>query len=228
MLKFLKERLFDMRLLFDYYFPGLPGSVVEFPETEYTKAGFPVGFREKVKELIEVNPDRLENFLMTSNFGKVRDKAGRQGDVQAWIAGCLDLYTEILRNLKERAGGNAFDNRNTAYSGSKDDGRLNREIPRFSSDQQAVAYLRNWNTPSGRIRQPVLAASPLGDPIIPIHSTKYFGALTEINGTSDLYVHLYIDRISAGFNAQEMSELLQILYRWIVRGDRPEPGEFEI
>jgi pimeloyl-ACP methyl ester carboxylesterase len=42
-LRFFKERVFDMRLQFDYTFPGLPGSVLEFPDGERTLANYARG-----------------------------------------------------------------------------------------------------------------------------------------------------------------------------------------
>jgi hypothetical protein len=210
-LELCKQRMFDLRLLFDYYFPeGLPGSVVDFPEG----VGF-LKFREIAARVVAENPERAEQLL----------RMFRLQDTQELVY-CVALYSSILQDLYlNRAGGNAFDNTNTVYSGSDDDGRLNREIPRYTSDPRAVEYLRRWTTPTCRISDPVLALNPLGDPIVPIHSTPYYAQACERAGATHLFVQMWMDQASPVADQEKFRYAFQALTRWIKDGVRPEPGD---
>lgn len=209
-LKWLKERVFDMRLLFDHFFPGLPGSVVKFPDGVNTY----VKVREKVAEIAAKQPDRVAVFCRTVNIKRVDE-----------LPNVIAFYSEVLRELMERAGANAFDNRNTIYTGSDDDLKLNREIPRYSADAAAAKYLREWSTPTGRIKKPFLTINKLVDDIVPVENAKYYEQLTQIVGASELYVQMYNARVERpSITGPEIKAGLVLLTKWIKEGVRPTPG----
>ncbi len=210
-LEFFKERAFDMRLLFDYYFPGIPGSVVEFPDGEATFANASA----KAKELIDRDPKKAKMFAELVDLSS--SKA---------IPGVIAFWTEILREMTERTGGNAFDNMDTIYSGTEDDGKLNKEIARFAADPKAAEYLRQWVTMTGEISDPVLAIHTLVDDLIPPNFANRYSQLTIRAGTSDLYVQSWVDRTGhCAFNVEETTEALRQLVDWIKTGQRPEPAD---
>lgn len=212
-LEFVKRRIFDLRLLFDYYIPGLPGSVVEFPPG-LTHAGI----MEQAKGLMKQKPE--ETKLLLRMF-KIRNEDG--------LARCLATYTLILQDLyQNRAKGNAFDNRNTVYFGSDDDARLNRAIRRFKSDPKAVEYMRQWSTPTGRISDPVLALNPIGDPVVPIESASYYAEATGRAGTSHLFALIWVEAPWAIYQVEQVKRALELLTDWITLKKRPEPGELKV
>ena len=210
-LDFFKERVFDMRLLFDYFFPGMPGSVVEFPDGVQT---FPKA-SAKAKELIEKDPEKAKMFAKLTNLSSPEA-----------IPGVIAFWSEILRELTERTGGNSFDNMDTIYSGTENDGKLNKEIPRHAADPESVLYLREWVTMTGEISDPVLAVHTLVDDLIPPPIANEYGQLTMIAGTSDLYVQSWVDRQGhCTFNEAETTEALRQLVDWIKTGKRPTPAD---
>jgi hypothetical protein len=206
----LRERVFDMRLLFDYFFPpGLPGSVVDFSA--------PVGARENIPRLVAAHPDRLEWFLRRYNLRDV-DQLTRT----------LGFYTEILRELNvERGLGNAFDNTNVIYTGSDDDGTLNREIPRFTAEPPAREYLKRWATLTGAISDPVLVVNALHDPIVDPVTMQYYHDVTQLRGTAHLYVQMWVDQDRSNYSLAHARTAFALLLDWIRTGDRPRPGELE-
>jgi hypothetical protein len=213
-LKWLKERVFDLRLQFDYFFPGLPGSAVKFPEGANTYAKV----REKVAEIAAKQPDRVAAFCRMANVKRAEE-----------LPNVIAFYSEVLRELMERTGGNAFDNRNTIYTGSDDDLKLNREIPRYSADAAAVKYLREWSTPTGRIKKPFLTINKLVDDIVPVENAKYYEQLAQIVGTSELYVQMYNVRAERpSITGLEIKAGLVLLTKWIKEGRRPTPGELRV
>jgi hypothetical protein len=209
----LKERAFDSRLLFDYFFPGLPGSVVEFP---HGTATFPKTL-EKAQELVKGKQDLLDEFCRVADF---RDRSRAPGIVA--------FYTEVLRELAERAGGNAFDNRNTVYTrfGTvEQEIALNRAIPRYEADPEAVAYFRKWYMPTGKIRAPLLAVNKLVDDISPVEATRYYEGLVQIAGTNELFVQQHMARVEGpSLIGDEFAAAFDQLLAWIREGERPKPG----
>lgn len=210
-LQFFKQRVFDMRLLFDYFFPGLPGSVVDFPEG---RATFGV-VTAKARELIDKNPELAQKFVRMVNLP----------DVQS-IPGVIAFWSELLREMQVRTGGNAFDNTNTIYVGSDDDAKLNREIPRHAADPKAQEYLRQWVSVTGNISDPVISLHTFIDQLVPAESCANYERLTAVNGTDNLFVQLWVNRPGhCAFTEDEMADALSKLITWIIEGKKPAPGE---
>lgn len=210
-LMFFKERVFDMRVLFDYYFPGLPGSAVEFPAGKDTMKV--VG--QKAAELVKANPEKAEMYIRMVNLPSTEA-----------IPGVLAFWSEILRELQERTGGNAFDNTDTIYEGSPDDAKLNREVARFKADPKSMEYLRQWSTTVGEISDPVIHLHTIVDELIPAEDANYYETLVDVAGTAHLFVQLWVDRVGhCAFNADETHEALARLDTWIREGKRPQAGE---
>jgi hypothetical protein len=64
------------------------------------------------------------------------------------LAKLLDLFTYIMGELQERWGGNAFDNRNTVYTGFGDDEAVNDGVKRYRADSGAQALAVKYYTPT--------------------------------------------------------------------------------
>jgi hypothetical protein len=204
----LKERVFDMRLLFDYFFPpGLPGSVVDFSE--------PVNAAENIPKLLAAHPDRVPMFMKMFDF-----------DSEQELAYTLGFYCHILRELYvDRALGNAFDNTNTLYTGSDDDTTLNREIPRYTADAKAREYLTRWATFTGELHDPLIVVSALEDPIVHAEATRDYDNMTQRKGTSDRFVQMWVPHNRAFYSYAQIQHAFDMLLAWINRGERPQPGE---
>jgi len=211
-LEWLKRRAFDMRVLFDYLYPETPGSVVEFPEGQTWSS-----LRPQLTEIIAADPDRARPLLDLYHLKNTAE-----------LARCVNLYTSILGDLyTSRAGGNAFDNRNTVYCGLPDDGKVNREVSRHASDPQAVAYLKEWNSPTCRITKPIIGVNALHDPVVPVQAQRDYAEMCEREGTSGLFVQFWMDQASPAPSDEAMAFLITALAEWITNGTRPEPGELE-
>jgi hypothetical protein len=211
-LEWLKERAFDMRVLFDYLYPETPGSVVEFPEGQTWRS-----FRPQLEEVVAKDPDRATPLLQLYHLKNTAE-----------LARCVNLYTSILGDLHtNRAGGNAFDNTNTVYYGFPDKAKVNREVDRYESDPEAVAYVKEWNSPTCRITKPVIGVNALHDAVVPVQSQRLYAEMCEREGRSQLFVQLWMDQASPAPSDEGMAFLLTALADWIKEGRRPEPGELE-
>ena len=206
------KKLFDLRVLFDYYFPGLPGDVLDW-SWDLDR------IRELVPELVDRQPpERAEVFLRMAGLADVRDLTS------AILVGSYNLR-DIMA---ERAGGNPFDNTNTVYSGSGDDAKLNREIPRYEADPAAEEYMRRWFTVTGRIAKPLLAVNVLDDPIVPITVTEDYDDITRLAGTNHLFAQMWVDQRNVAYKRGTVQRAFELLEAWIREGKRPIPGELPV
>ena len=181
---------------------------MDFPEGRATSAKVGV----KAAELIEADPEKAESFARLVNL------SGPDA-----IPGVISFWSEILRELQERTGGNAFDNRDTIYSGSDDDLRLNHEIPRHTADPDSIEYLQKWITVTGEISDPVLALHTIVDDLIPPSEANKYDAHTVRAGTADLFVMQYVAHIGhCNFTPAETRAALEDLNDWIRDGKRPD------
>lgn len=207
---FMERRVFDLRVVFDYYFPGALPSPVRVP------ADFRGG-KEQIDRVLAV---------LQSAPGKaaaVRQYAGIHRDEE--LASVLTLWTYILMDLQQRSGGNPFDNRDTIYSGSPDDNALNDGVRRYAADPGADSFLRANYAPSGRLGGPMLHLANVYDPLVPPWVPNTYMDLAERANNEELFVQQYVktpghcrisaDEIRAGFGE---------LRKWVETGERPSGG----
>jgi len=214
------DYIFNVRLLFDYFYPGvLPGDAVNVPEG--------------LEFATDVVPAVVGAIL--ADPGPAMELAGVD-QVEIQYANLNQLISSILNplffgmggfftdDLRERTHGHDFfDNTGTAYSGSSDDAALNAGVDHFASTPDARAFFEHWYEPDGRLAMPVLTLHSR-DPVVPqLHDAAYV-AVVAAAGRSDLLVQ----RTVAGFGhcAWNVSQTLagfQDLVTWVETGVRPTP-----
>jgi len=211
-LDFFKDRVFDMLATFEYYFPGSIGSAVDVP----ADFKFNITGSEKVREAIKASPEKAAMFAKHYNV------------VIGELASVLSFWQAIAKELKERTGGNAYDNRNTIYSGFDDDGAVNRGVKRYTADPRALEYVRQYYTPTGRISDPVLTIHTTYDQLVPSRDVSYYDVTSGVAGTSDFFVAQYV--IANGhcnINPQRMGAAFDALLSWVHAHKRPMSGEIQ-
>ncbi|MBI3680964.1 MAG: alpha/beta hydrolase [Acidobacteria bacterium] len=206
-----QKRVFDALVVYDYYFPGILGSPVEI--TDDVASG--LEFMQRIQKEATTYPDRLSAFQKWGGF---------LSDTE--MAQVVAFFAVIQKELIARGGGNAFDNRNTLYQGSPDDGALNRGVKRYTADANAVEYLKKYYTPKADLKQPVLSLHTTYDPLVPAWSANAYGELARLNGGDSLYVQRFVSRNGhCNFTPQETVRAFQDLVTWKETGKRPESGE---
>ena len=202
----LLRHYFEVRVVFDVYFPGaLP-----------SPAGSTGGTAPLLK-LLDEKPDAA---------AALRRYAGTQNNQQ--LAMFLAFNTKLLAELNKHAGGNPFDNRNTVYVDTGDDNMVNDKVARYTADPRAAAYVRRYFTTTGRLQAPLLAVHNTYDPIVPAWIPNQYQVLTESAGTTNLFVQQYVKHdghcnISPAETTRAFNELLD----WKRNGKRPESGELK-
>ncbi len=204
---FFARRTFDLRVVFDYYFPEA------LPDPSKVPKDFQMS-KERNQEI-----EKLLN-SQADGAGNVRRYAGIHSNKD--LADTLVFFTYILKDLQTRAGGNPFDNRNTIYSGTADDNALNDGVKRYTSVPRAAEYVRTYYTPTGRLTRPLLAIHTTYDPLVPPWVPDAYPILTEQAGARDMFVQQYVKHDGhCATTGAEIARGFAQLKEWKATGKRP-------
>jgi pimeloyl-ACP methyl ester carboxylesterase len=206
----LLSRGFDVRVLFDYYYPGLlPGPTKIPKDFELTEQ-----LSKKTFNAVRAKPQAA---------AAIRKLTGIHNDKD--LTGTIVLVTYILKEIQQRAGGNPFDNRDTIYSGSADDNALNDGVKRYAAAPNAIAYLKRYLTLNGHLTRPVLAIHTTYDPLVSPAVPNGYSLLTREAGAGDLFVQQYVKHDGhCAINAAETEKGFQELRHWKDTHQAPKAG----
>ena len=160
----------DVRVLFDYFFPGvLPGSPISIPADLI--AGWETVFAPAVAATLAANPGKTAQLVKVA--GIAVDPTQPASAVTSVLAA---LWYNIFATNDARAklgGGNPFDNRSRIYRGSSNDFRLNLLVRRFQADASALAALQPFEA-SGALRRPAQGIHTKLDPVVPFWQQQIY------------------------------------------------------
>ena len=207
---------FDAVVLFNYYFPGILPDPTKIPADFVANTG-DKKLNAKILAALDAAPEKAGALRHQNNLKSNED-----------LAGTLAFLVYLIKELDVRAGGNPFDNRNVIYNGTLDDNLLNSMIPRYASDPQALAYLRENYTPTGKIAQPMLAIHTSYDPLVPVSIPNTYATLVELAGTQHLFVQQFVKHDGhCAITPAETSRGFSELREWKKNGTRPIGGELK-
>ncbi len=159
----------DVRVVFDYLFPGvLPGTASD-PPAELVD-GWSSTYAPAVAAAIEADTDRgAELAEVTGIPGEGLDATTLAETVVALLR-----YSVLgSEDATARLGGQPYDNTERVYQGSGDDTALNAGVERIEADPEARAALQRFET-TGAPGVPLSLLHTTGDPIVPFfHQTLY-------------------------------------------------------
>ncbi|MBI5282521.1 MAG: alpha/beta fold hydrolase [Candidatus Solibacter usitatus] len=204
---FMERRVFDMRVVFDYYFPeALPN-----PAKAPAAFAMTAEMNKTIEALLDSKPEQSAAMRRWSGIRSNKE-----------LASGLVFFTFILKDLRERGGGNPFDNRDTIYDGTADDNALNDGVARYEADARAVEYLRTYYSPTGRLSRPMLAIHTTYDPLVPPWTPNMYAILARQAGSEALFAQQYVKRPGhCAISPAEMAEGLRQLREWKQSGRRP-------
>ncbi len=203
-IEFLNTGLFDMLVTFEALFPGTIGSPYE-PSIESGA---------KVKAAIAANPERAAKY------------AQRFGRTVAQLPDALGLFHFVAGELKQRAGGEPFDNRNRIYVGFGDDVALNRSVKRYTALPAARDYVRQYATPTGRIADPMLTIHTTSDALVLGSDVTAYEVPAALAGTSERFVARFVEANGhCNFTPTQTGNAFDALLAWARDGKRPAAGE---
>jgi len=175
----------DVRVLFDYFFPGLlpkfkdnqdpliPQNVIDkwywcgdpernlnYPCVENPQQSYQM----RVQEALATNPEQTEQLL------KVAKVPTHLSEPEANISALVQLlwYSVFATNdAADKLDGQPYDNERTWYWGSDNDRKLNRKVERFDADPATVAEIATYYQTSGNLDTPIVMLHTLQDPTVP-------------------------------------------------------------
>ena len=209
----LMKRVFDFDVVFAFYFPGA------LPSADKVPSDFEVS-DAKVKPVLQMLGASPAKAAALRTFAKLKsDKE------LAWNAVFL---TYIMKDLEERSGGNPFSNRDTIYTGSPDDNRLNDGVKRYGATV-SLQYLKNNYSFTGKLVHPVLAIHTTYDPLVPAEIPGYYALLTDEVGTGDLFVQEYVEHDGhCSITPEETRHGFDELLAWTEHHLKPQAGHLEV
>ncbi|OGB06353.1 MAG: hypothetical protein A3E25_00330 [Burkholderiales bacterium RIFCSPHIGHO2_12_FULL_69_20] len=140
------------------------------------------------------------------------------------LLGHLNWATWHFQDIvQHRTGGlNPFGNRGVHYRGSGDDEALNRAVPRYAADPQAVARLAADTDPGGRIPVPVLTVHAIDDPVAFVELSASFRATMARGGSAGRLVQTFTrDTEHSYLSDAAYATLMAALLQWIDSGRPP-------
>ncbi len=207
--------IFNLRLLFDYFYPGvIPGSVTDVPE------GLDAGYAAFVLAYDAL----VDNPLPALEMAGIDPLNIQYADVPELITAIVTgIYFQVgsFHDFLARTHGHDFfDNSDVWYFGSNDDAVLNADLPRFTSTPDAEAFLRHWYEPTGKLKIPAVTIHTTRDEVVQIfQEDRYFEKVSE-RGYADNLVQHYIDRF--GHCAFSLEEILAAFNEMVAMGDSQE------
>lgn len=207
---FMRHRVFDMRVVFDYYFPGV------LPPPDKVPADFAMSkaLNEQIQGVLDSR---------SAPAAALRRFTGIHTNPE--LAATLVFFTYILKDLQQRGGGNPFDNRNIIYEGTGEDNAVNDGVKRYAADPRAAEYLRTWYTPTGRLLRPMLAIHTTYDPLVPPEVPHQYQTLAETAGSAPLFVQQYVKRDGhCAISPEEIARGFDELRDWKTGRARPPAG----
>ncbi len=205
------QRAFANRVAFDAFFPGI------LPDVEHIPSGFQINDTATaglVEKALDAHPPEA---ALLRSLADIHTNRG--------LADVLVFNTFVIQDLREKAGGNPFDNRNLIYTGTTDDNALNSKVRRYAADPKALKYVAEFGSPSGDLRRPLLALHTTYDPLVPASTAGYYDELTRRLGVGERFVQQYVDRDGhCNITPEQVGVAFDELTGWVSSGARPLPG----
>lgn len=134
--------------------------------------------------------------------------------------------TIMFQDITERmlGGRSPFSNTGVKYTGAGDDAALNKGVPRFAADPQAVKDFAHDGDATGNIPVPVLTMHAIDDPTAFVeHESDYRGRVARAGRLDRLVQTFTRESAHSYLSSAEYAALLQALSGWIETGERPSP-----
>jgi pimeloyl-ACP methyl ester carboxylesterase len=163
------DYLNDVRVVFDYLFPGtLPGSASD-PPAELVE-GWTTTYAPAVAAAIQADPGRGAELAAVTG---IPDEGIDTATLAATVVGLIQYNVLGSADAQARLGGQPYDNTDRVYVGSDADEALNDGVERISADPDARAALQRFET-TGDPGVTLSILHTTGDPIVPFfHQPLY-------------------------------------------------------
>ncbi|HEX6315350.1 MAG TPA: hypothetical protein VFZ73_10850 [Gemmatimonadaceae bacterium] len=222
--EFTFQNIGNVRLLFDFFYPGaLPGTVTTMPLSVLADPfGLVAG---PALAAIQTNPTGA---LTMFQIDQVTIEGNSLTEKIESLVRILVGHSRFVNDVLPRVHGHfPFGNGNTEYTigGSAAPlAALNATIQRYHISADADRWREHNYEPTGAIRFPVLTLHTNRDYFAPFLSEALFAGKVAMAGASDLLVQRTMNRWGhCTFSVQEMVTGLMDLVNWVENGVKPTP-----
>ncbi len=178
----------DVRVLFDYFFPGvIPGSPIAIPQEVIDQ--WDTVYKPSVEVALRSEPARTSQLLEVARVPRPPTNAEKN------IEALLDLlwYNVFATNDGiAKLGGQPFDNSQRLYRGSANDRLLNQMVTRVQADPVAITEVNTHYQTTGNLGGPLVALHTLRDPIVPYWQAAFYRYKIEVTGAQGLHKNIPI------------------------------------
>jgi pimeloyl-ACP methyl ester carboxylesterase len=191
----------DVRVVFDYLFPGvIPGSPIDPPDE--VRGGWTATYAPAVAAAVENDPGAALDLAAVTG---IPAEGIVPADLGEAVADILWYNVFGTADAQERLGGQPYDNEDRVYQGASDDAALNAGVARFTAAPIAREALGRFET-SGDPSAPISIIHTTGDPIVPFFHQPLYADKVAAAGRSELLERTDVDRF--GHCAFTSSEIL--------------------
>jgi pimeloyl-ACP methyl ester carboxylesterase len=179
----------DVRVVFDYLFPGvIPGSPIDPPAE--VRSGWTATYAPAVAAAVENDPGAALDLATVTG---IPAEGLAPADLGVAVADILWYNVFGTADAQERLGGQPYDNQDRVYQGSSDDAALNASVARFAAATTARASLSRFET-NGDPSAPISIIHTTGDPIVPFFHQPLYADKVAAAGRSELLERTDVDR----------------------------------
>jgi pimeloyl-ACP methyl ester carboxylesterase len=179
----------DVRVVFDYLFPGvIPGSPIDPPAE--VRSGWTATYAPAVAAAVENDPGAALDLATVTG---IPAEGLAPADLGVAVADILWYNVFGTADAQERLGGQPYDNQDRVYQGSSDDAALNASVARFAAATIARASLSRFET-NGDPSAPISIIHTTGDPIVPFFHQPLYADKVADAGRSELLERTDVDR----------------------------------
>lgn len=208
----------DVRVLFDYFYPGvLPGNVAAMPPITDLN-GQVIG---PAQAAIVGSPNGA--FILANVLGVPGNNAN---EVITSILTALGFHARGLEDLTDRAQGRTpYGNEGVVYASVPFNAlmpALNAGVQRYTLAPNASQWLNHNSEPSGQLSIPVLTLHTTRDPVVPFFHEGLLAANAAQAGSTANLLQRSVDRYGhCTFTGPEMLTALGDLATWVETGIKP-------
>jgi pimeloyl-ACP methyl ester carboxylesterase len=214
----------NVRVLFDYYYPGvIPGDVLHVPPMEYTPESPVV---QAILAAILAEPHKA---LLLASIDQVKLPYSTLSQLILSIVRPLGYNVRGTNDILERTGGGSpFGNVGTSYTrlGLLPDAQVNAGVGRWAAGANAIRYFTDYYRPTGNLAIPLLTLHTTMDPDVPFaHEAAYGKAVTAARKTKWLAQHSVQRYGHCNVTPDEVTIELNRVVKWAEHGVKPWSGD---
>ena len=183
------DYLNDVRVVFDYLFPGVLPGTADAPPAELVE-GWASTYAPAVAAAIQADPDRGFELAAVTGVPAEGLDAATLGET---VVALLRYNVLGTADAQARLGGQPYDNADRIYTGSSDDAALNAGVVRLTADPAARAALARFET-SGDPGVPLSIIHTTADPIVPFFHQSLYAEKAAGAGAADRLARTDVER----------------------------------